>query len=329
MRIGLLYFTQKGGLVAEKLTPLKGIDFVVFDKEVKTAKEFVRECFCLDGIIFIGAVGIAVRLIAPHIKSKELDPAVVVVDELAQYVIPILSGHIGGANELASKAAEQLCAIPIVTTATDLNGVFAVDVWSRKSNCAILDIGTIKYVSAALLRGDEVGFVSDFEVLGELPKGISAGLNAKIGILFSIHPKKQPFSTTLQVIPKIITLGVGCKKNTDPKGFENYMLATLKEQDISIKAIKQVVSIDLKKEEACIKLFCEKYQLAFHTFCARELSEVAGDFTPSEFVKRTTGVDNVCERSAVLGSGGKLLLKKQSKDGITVAIAGEKWRCEF
>lgn len=330
MRTALLYFTENGRLLAEKITKIKEMDFVVFDKETKTAKAFVREGFGLDAIVFVGAVGIAVRLIAPHLVSKERDPAVLVIDERGEVVIPILSGHIGGANELAASLAKQLGATPILTTATDLNGVFAVDVWSTKSNCAIGDISHIKEVSAALLRGEEVGLWSDFVITGALPKGVSTNLNAKIGILVSTGQTRQVFETTLHVIPKTITLGVGCKKHTEVQAFESTVLETLQKQDISIKSLEQIASIDLKNEEVCIKKFCEKYHIAFHTFSAAELAGVAGKFTTSEFVKKTTGVDNVCERSAVLGSGGgELILKKKAKDGITLAIAAKQWRGAF
>ncbi|MEG0692085.1 MAG: cobalt-precorrin 5A hydrolase [Oscillospiraceae bacterium] len=329
MRIGLLYFTKNGELIAKKLTVLCEFEFTVFNKQIQTAKKFVKEHFDLDALIFIGATGIAVRLIGNNIKSKDVDPAVIVIDEQAQFIIPILSGHIGGANELADKLAKELGGTPVITTATDLNDVFAVDIWSKKSNCVIGNVQHIKYISSALLRGDEVGFSSDFACSNELPKGIYDNTDATVGIMVSTSETKQPFNTTLNVIPKIITVGVGCKKNTNCKEFEDYLLTTLKEQNISFKSIKRITSIDLKKEETCIKLFCEKFKLRFCTYSASELLSVEGEFTSSEFVKKTTGVDNICERSAMYKNDGELLLKKQSNHGITISIAKEKWRCKF
>lgn len=112
-------------------------------------------CFSsMDALIFVGACGIAVREIAPYVKSKKTDPAVVCIDEAGQFVIPLLSGHIGGANALAEKLAEKLDATAVVTTATDVRGKFAVDAWAARHGCAISDMGLAKAVSAAILEGD-------------------------------------------------------------------------------------------------------------------------------------------------------------------------------
>lgn len=126
-----------------------------------------------DGLIFVGACGIAVRSIAPQIASKKSDPAVLVVDECGQFVISLLSGHLGGANELSLKAAQILGAQPVVTTATDLHKRFAVDVFSRKNDCEILFMKAAKEVSAALLAGKTVGFYSEFPFVGALPNGLT------------------------------------------------------------------------------------------------------------------------------------------------------------
>lgn len=113
-------------------------------------------------MIFIGACGIAVRSIAPFVASKKTDPAVLVVDECSRFVISLLSGHLGGANELAGTAAKILDAMPVVTTATDLHQCFAVDVFAKKNDCGILNMKGAKEVSAALLAGEKAGFFSDF-----------------------------------------------------------------------------------------------------------------------------------------------------------------------
>ena len=134
-----------------------------------TAEHFHRE----DGLIFVGACGIAVRSIAPQVASKKSDPAVLVVDECGQFVISLLSGHLGGANELSLKAAQILGAQPVVTTATDLHKRFAVDVFSRKNDCEILFMKAAKEVSAALLAGKTVGFYSEFPFVGALPNGLT------------------------------------------------------------------------------------------------------------------------------------------------------------
>ena len=133
-----------------------------------TEKRFVQD----DGIIFVGACGIAVRSIAPFVASKKSDPAVLVIDECGQFVISLLSGHLGGANALALEAASILKAQPVVTTATDLHNRFAVDVFAKKNGCEIINMKTAKEVSAALLAGEQVGFYSEFPWKGVLPEGL-------------------------------------------------------------------------------------------------------------------------------------------------------------
>ena len=126
-----------------------------------------------DALVFVGAAGIAVRAIAPHVRDKFSDPAVVSVDEVGRFVVPLLSGHVGGANELARRVAALTGGQAAVSTATDVNGLFAVDVWARERGMAITDRVLAKEVSAALLEGRPVGFASDFG--HPCPEGLTAG----------------------------------------------------------------------------------------------------------------------------------------------------------
>jgi cobalt-precorrin 5A hydrolase len=330
VRLGLIYFTSNGEVLSHKLLHLSGAEFLIFDKKKAAIKEFVQTNFSFcDGLVFVCAAGIAVRLIAPFLKAKDTDPAVVVIDEHGTFAVPVLSGHLGGANELTYAICEQIGAIPVITTATDINRKFAVDVWSKISGCVIGNISKIKSISSAILSGGKVGIVSDFEMFGTLPEQVIQDTTLKTGICVSLSETKNPFEITLNAIPKIVTIGVGCRKNTDTTAFESYLLETLKKGDISIKSVIGLSSIDLKKSERCILKFCEKYDIPFHTYSAQELASVPGDFTVSEFVKKTTGVGNICERSALYRNSGELLVKKQSKDGMTVAVACKKWRCIF
>ena len=120
-----------------------------------TGVQFVQS----DALIFVGAAGIAVRAIAPHCKSKTTDPAVVVVDECGRFAVPILSGHLGGANDLARTIAAVCGAVPVITTATDAHGIFAVDEWAKHQNCTVLEPERIKLVSGALLAGKTVALI--------------------------------------------------------------------------------------------------------------------------------------------------------------------------
>ena len=170
---------------------------------------FLYFCFLepADGFVFIGAVGIAVRTVSPLLRSKAKDPAVVVLDELGRFAIPVVSGHLGGANRLAAALAAVSGGQPVITTATDLNGLFAVDVWSRKTGCSLVEIHRIKEVSGALLRGEQVGVFSDFPLPQHLPEGLSTGA-ARVGICISLDDGKNPFPLTLHAVPRIVVLGV-------------------------------------------------------------------------------------------------------------------------
>lgn len=330
MKIGLIWFTPQGEKLAQRLRQLPNAKFMVFDKGKTSAKEFVQTSFTeCDGLIFIGAAGIAVRLIAPLLQSKDQDPAVVVLDELGTFAVPILSGHLGGANELAAAVSAAISATLVITTATDVNHKFAVDVWSKKAGCVIGDISKIKFISQSILAGQKVGLASDFPIRGMLSPQVIPDSTLPTGICVSLSESKRPFATTLNVIPRIVTVGVGCRRDTAAEALEKFLLATLQKFDISLKAVSKLASIDLKQDENCIVKFCKRYSIHFETYTAEKLAAVAGDFTASAFVKKTTGVDNVCERSAMCQNDGELLVKKQAEDGMTVAVACRKWRCEF
>ena len=262
-----------------------------------------------EGVIFVGACGIAVRSIAPYIAGKKTDPAVLVIDECGKFVIALLSGHLGGANELALRCAGYLKAVPVVTTATDLHSRFAVDVFAKKNGCAIFHMKAAKEASAALLAGESVGFYSEFPWDGELPEGLV--LCGKDG---------RPSAV----------LGMGCRRGKDAASIRKAAEECLRESDVYREALSAIASIDLKKEEVGLLSLAEAWQLPFLTFTEEELEAVQGEFTPSQFVKKITGVENVCERSAVLGCGqGTLIRKKTGRDGVTTALAAGNRRIRF
>lgn len=304
--------------------------------EAMPARDFVSAHFSeISQWIFVGAVGIAVRLIAPHVRSKDVDPAVLSVDEFGQFVIPVLSGHLGGANELAKEVAEVVGATAIVTTATDLHGVFACDTWAKKNGCAIADLREIRFVSGALLAGEKVGLdPGAFTVRGQLPKGIEiAGEEPyEVGISINLAGNRTPYSHTLNLIPRIVYLGVGCRRGTDPAQFEEFLLEEMEAAGISLLAVREIRSIDLKKEEACIVSFADKYKIPFCTYDAKHLMQTEGEFSHSELVERTTGADNVCERSAAVGrrpGSYRWLVRKTARNGMTFAALAEDWEVQF
>jgi len=328
--IGIIAFTKAGCALAKKLAdglglgsgsvcgPARFADELGIDAygslDAWTQAHFTTD----DALIFVGASGIAVRAIAPHVRDKFSDPAVVSVDEAGRFVVPLLSGHVGGANELARDIAVITGGQAAVSTATDVNGLFAVDEWAARHGFAILERSIAKEISAALLDGRPVGFRSDFE-LDEKPSGVTEGA-ADIGFVVSLDDSAMPFPRTLHLVPRVATVGVGCRKGTDPSALEQAVADALAEANVSAKAVTAIASIDVKKDELAILELASKMGWSPVFYTADELAAVPGEFSSSDFVKRTVGVDNVCERAAC-ASGGELVLGKQAGGGITVAIA--------
>lgn len=337
MKIQLVSFTKQGGklcaLLQEELNRQGhcSVGYCKYDIEgIKLLdchiKDFTENAFnTCEAIVFIGASGIAVRAIAPFVRSKATDPAVLVIDDAAKYVIPVLSGHIGGANALAQTIASILSAQAVITTATDCNIKFAVDTWAVNNGCHIANIDSVKKISAAILNGESVGLHSDFPVEGDLPEGLICSNSTRVGICISLE-NKECFEHTLQLIPKQYVLGIGCRKNITYENLLRFVNSVLLEYGISREEVELIASIDLKAEEVALLSLCREWRVPFRTYSAQELSLVPGDFAQSTFVKTTTGVDNVCERAAIKACGGILTVNKTCRAGITIAIAKKEWK---
>ena len=246
MNIRAIAFTEKGQGWQEKLgfPVTRGVPVM----------QWAREAFADAGaLLFIGACGIAVRAIAPLCRDKAADPAVLVMDEMGRHIIPILSGHIGGANDLALLLAERTGAEPVLTTATDVRGVPAIDSWAMKNDCAIENKAAIQAVSAAALAGKSVGVaITEREI-------------------------RPPFPVTLFLRPRTLTLGVGCKRGTDAAHLEDCFRAFLHENGVSPLSVRAVATIDVKKDEAAILALCEKYRFPLQTYSAAELNAAMPD----------------------------------------------------
>lgn len=331
MKVSIIAFTDNGMEIAYKLSnSLSEANDVDFTRCGKGAlSTWTEEHFSTnDALIFIGAIGIALRAIAPYIKTKTKDPAVVVVDELGQFSIPILSGHIGGANELALQIAEDLGSIPVITTATDINKVFAVDTWAKSQGLQILNPQCIKLVSSKLLKGESVHVKSDYPIQGNLPKNVYLNdledSNAGYDVIITHKDlENECKNDALLLVPQIITVGIGCRKDISFESIESSILNIFESENYHILAINALASIDKKANEKGILEFGKKYDLPFNTYSAEELNSLEGDFTKSEFVKSVVEVDNVCERSAIMESNGKLIRRKDTCNGagVTVALA--------
>lgn len=305
-------FSSLPGWQEEGLTVLKE------PLPVWTKTQFERA----EGLVFVGAVGIAVRAAAPCIKDKFRDPALVVVDEKGTFAVPVLSGHMGGANDLARRIGRKLGAMPVITTATDIQGKFAVDVAAREMGLWISSREKAKQVSADLLEGGPVGFFSDFAVKGDLPKGCVPDRRCRFNMAFTVYDRPD----SLCLVPKILTLGIGCRRGIPYEKLRAEVMGCLARERLFFQAVCQVATIDSKKEEEALSRLCEEMGWAFRCFSAGELRSLEGSFSHSDFVEETVGVGNVCERAAVLGSKGALVLKKQRLAGATLAAALAPWQ---
>lgn len=286
-----------------------------------------------DALLFVGAAGIAVRAIAPLVHSKLSDPAVIVIDELGRWVIPLLGGHIGGGNELALELAAFLGAEAVITTATDIHGVFAVDVWAGKQDLAISSLEKAKRVSAALLKGGEVPLLSDYPIEGRPPRGIVYGQDCGgrdgFGILVSMR-RLDGGTAMLQLIPRRVYVGIGCRKGVSEEAVAELFDDTLEKLGLDARCVAGAASIDIKQTEAGLLNFCDNRGLPCTFFDAAALACVEGSFSASRFVLETAGVDNVCERAAVAASGnGELLIAKTAGRGVTAAAALKRMELSF
>lgn len=332
MKIGIVSITSKGRSLSYKMSNflLKNysVDRYCYEKNsdenacsFDDIRTLVNNIFSeYDALIFICAVGIAVRCIAGSIKSKVSDPAVVVADDSGKFVISLLSGHLGGANRLTEIIAENTGATPVITTATDTGKKFSPDTFAKANNLVINDMETAKKIASAVLSGEKIGFQSEF-MYKNLPDEVRAGTDFRYGIYIGENDSDSSFEITLRLVPKNLVVGIGCKRGTECEKIEKCVKEAFLKNNICTSRICEVATIDIKADEKGLKEFCEKNRFAMHTYTSHQLMETKGEFTVSDFVKSVTGTDNVCERSAVKHSGGKLVIKKYVAYGVTVAVA--------
>ena len=329
--IAVISLTERGRMLSKRLRE-KLPDFEIrrfcFRKHTdenaasfESLSELTADIFSeYDGLIYIGACGITVRVIAPHIVSKQKDPAVIVLDERGQYVISLLSGHLGGANALSNEIADAIGAQPIITTATDIGGQFSPDSFAAANHLLITDIKAAKEIAAAVLEGEKIGLHCAYPYRN-LPQELFSGEQTRCGIVIADIMNAKPNPVTLHLIPQSIVLGIGCKKGISAEKIAQIVNTVFTENHILPERICKAASIDLKANEAGLVQLCKRFGISLQTYSAKELMQVLGDFSHSDFAEKVTGADNICERSAVLCSGGSLVIRKTAQDGVTVAAA--------
>ena len=338
-----IYAITKHGLdIAADLYPqLEGADLYVSSKFMEKAPEgalglplpfspVLKELFpAYDAHIFIISVGAVVRMIAPLLESKKVDPAVICVDDARRFSISLLSGHVGRGNEYAHLVASSLGIMPIITTASDSIGTLTVDILGRELGWVLDDMDrNVTRGCAAVVNEEKVAFIQECGEAGfwpldkPLPKGVSyyegpEGLKGEdFGIVLwvtdRVLEKGSLWHNAVIYRPKSLVVGIGCDKGTPYGLLKAGLLAQFEQAGLSVKSIKALATIDIKKKEPGLLELAKDLNVPLYSETAEVLDKVSGIENPSATVRRYVGCSSVAEASCLYFSGAKkLLLAKQ------------------
>jgi len=292
-----------------------------------------------SGLICIMATGIVVRTITPFLTHKSVDPAVVVLDEKGRFAISLVSGHLGGANELAEQVASLTGGKPVITTATDVHSMPAIDLLAKQLDCSSLNFKMLKGCNYALLHGEKVGIYPD-TVKPYLPaegkpkirfyKTITRLRASDSAYKIIISNKQVTVDTTnkkaqgniILLTPRNLVVGIGCNRSTSRAEIEDTVKKVLGSAQLSFLAIKKIATVSLKSNEKGLLAFARKhnFDIEFHT--PQQLNKVVCPTPPSKNVLNAVGSKGVCEPAALLSAGVKTLLcTKKKTPNVTVAVA--------
>jgi cobalt-precorrin 5A hydrolase len=289
----------------------------------------------VDGLICIMASGIVVRMTAPLLEGKDRDPAVVVMDDAGKFAVSLLSGHLGGANRLAEECARLTGATPVITTATDANGLPSFDSIAREMGWAIDDLSRVKILNSLLLEGAEIAVVDPTGQVEQSCCGrgkltfhsdFQAALRSDAkGFLFVTNRRLPPQvqSPRLLVLnPRNLVLGIGCNSGTSAEEIEEVVLTNLKRLFLSFKSIRSIATAAAKRDEPGLLAVAEKYDLPVVFYESGELNAIQAPTPPSQHALDAIGASGVAEPAALLASGnGNLILKKVKSGNVTLAVA--------
>lgn len=295
-----------------------------------------------EAVILFFSLGAAVRLTAPLLRDKRTDPAVIVIDERGEHVISMLSGHLGGANRLTLQIAGLLGSHPVITTASDVQGTFAVDLLGREHGWRADSFAPMKAVSAALVNGEPVAVVQESGERDWLPPGAAlpehvrlfagteelrqSGYRCHAAIVVSDRLLEEaeaviPADLTVVYRPRSLVVGLGCNRGTSVEELEAVVRDTLAGLKLSLVSVRNLATAEIKGDEAGLLALCAKYGWELALYSPGELNTVRLDH-PSEVVFRATGAYGVCEPAALLSSGAPSLLQPKLKSGnVTIAVA--------
>jgi len=280
-------------------------------------------------------LGIVVRKIAPYLQDKRQDPAIVVLDEKGESVISVLSGHLGGANQLTRELAEVLGSRPVITTATDLHRKIALDLLAQEWDCTIRPWKNLKKVSAAVVNEQKVHIFSEYPLpvqeteqiqvypLADYPKRDQGEAVVLVSSRVLNPPADKPY---VFLIPKNVAVGIGCRRGTSKEKILEAVQWALQEAQICPAGVACLSSIDVKKDEQGLIAAGEELGLPIKFFSAKEIQQLEGEYAFSQLVKDKIGVNGVCEQTALLAllQGKLILTKKVPVPGVTVALAREE-----
>ncbi len=274
---------------------------------------FEKNLLKYDTFLFITASGIAVRTIAPFIKSKDRDPAVLTMDEEGNFIISLLSGHLGGANEAAKILGEITGAVPVISTASDVSGKIAVDTIALKINGKLESLESAKKVTSLIVAGKEVCIKVPENMENENPQGVILISNRK-----NIEIAK--------IIPQNIVVGIGCKKDKKAEKIIDAVKNSFEKLNLCEESIRVFATVDIKENEAGIIGTAEYFGKELKIISREEIKKIENNFETSQFVKKSIGVGAVSAPCAFIeGKGkGKFLSEKLKYDGITISIFEEE-----
>ena len=284
-------------------------------------------------LIFVMATGIVVRQIASLIEGKDRDPAVLVLDEEGKFIIPLLSGHLGGANTWANQLASQIGAQAVITTATDVRGLVAPDEYARRYGWKVEPLDHLPTVNRLLLEQGYLNIWTSYPlnpeetwVNDEHYQFLSDKEKEKANVIISPFPGLTIKDDLIYLVPPILSVGVGCRRGISTEAVLEGITSTVAQIGASLKAVSGIYSIDLKYDEVGLIEAAKYLRVPFQTFPAVELQAVIEkeQLSRSNFVNEKIGVDGVCEAASLLGTQrGRLILPKFKGRGVTVAISVE------
>ena len=335
MKVAIVSVSDKGKNLAISIKEKLDNDSTIIKADLfhKNVKKYLKIAFYeYDAVIAVMASGILIRSIAPYIESKTSDPAVLNIDDNGNFVISTLSGHLGGANSLTNKIAELIGATPVITTSSDINNRLGIDVLARDLYLSIDRPREILFFNKAILEGHEITLTSKSkkEYLIEYLRNNTLEIDVCFNYSDDVDDDEIRVSLDgheLILKEKKMVVGIGCRRGKECEKIYEGLKKSLNDINIDKSRINQLTSAEIKKDEKGILELSEKLDIpvSFIEIEKLKLFE-SNDVQKSDFVKSKFGIYGVCEPSALIMAGfdSKLIYKKTSYDGVTIAIAVSK-----